>query len=56
MLPTPEDIVVYTIERDTPATTTTISEYLGSAKYLKKRPDPPLFTDGVDLIFESWKI
>ena len=58
MLPAPEDIIARTIERDTPATTTTttISEYLGSAKYLKKRPDPPLFTDGVDLTFESWKI
>ena len=53
MLPTPEDIVARTIERDTPATTTTISEYLGSAKYLKKRPNPPLFTNSVDLTFES---
>jgi len=56
MLPAPEDIIARTIERDTPATTTTISEHSGSAKYSKKRPDPPLFTDGVDLTFESWKI
>ena len=53
MLPTPEDIVVRTIERDTLATITTIPEYLGTVKYLKKRPNLPIFTDGVDLIFES---
>ena len=45
-----------TIKRDTPATTTTIPEHLGTVKYLKKRPDLPIFTDGADLTFESWKI
>ena len=55
MLPTPEDLVVRTIERDTLATITT-PEYLGSAKYLKKRPNPPIFSDGVDPTFKSWKI
>ena len=53
MLPTSENPVARTIERDTPATTTITHEYLGSAKYLKKRPDPPIFTDSVDLTFES---
>ena len=52
MLSTPEDLVVRTIERDTPATTT----HSGTEKYSKKRPNPPIFTDGVDLTFESWKI
>jgi hypothetical protein len=56
MIPTPEDRVARTIERDTPATTTTISEHSGTVKYSKKRPDPPIFTDGVDPTFESWKI
>ena len=56
MLPAPEDSVARTIERDTPATTTTTHEHSGSAKYSKKRPDPPVFTDGVDPTFESWKI
>jgi hypothetical protein len=56
MLPAPEDSVARTIERDTPATTTTAPEHLGSTKYSKKRPDPPIFTDGVDPTFESWKI
>jgi hypothetical protein len=56
MLPATEDPVARTTERDTPATTTTISEHLGSAKYSKKRPDPPIFSDGIDLTFESWKI
>jgi len=54
MIPTPEDRVTRTIERDTPVTT--ISEHSGIAKYSKKRPDPPLFTDSVDPTFESWKI
>ena len=52
MLSTPEDPVVRTIKRDTSATTTIIPEHLG-AKYLKKRPNPPIFTNDVDLIFES---
>ena len=56
ILPTPEDPVAPTIERDTPATVTTISEYSGPAKYSKKRPDPPIFTNGADPTFESWKI
>ena len=56
MIPTPEDPVAQTIERDTPATTTTIPEHSGPAKYSKKRPNPPLFTDGADPTFESWKI
>jgi hypothetical protein len=50
MISTPEDPVARTIERDTSATITTIT------KYSKKRPDPPIFTDGVDPTFESWKI
>jgi len=55
MLPTSEDQVARSIERDTPATTTsTASER--SDKYSKKRPDPPVFTDGADPTFESWKI
>ena len=53
MLPTPEDSVVRTIERETSATTTPT---LGHDKYSKKRPDPPVFIDDVDLTFESWKI
>ena len=53
MLPTPEDLVVRTIKRDTLATTTTIPEYSGTVKYSKKRPNPPIFTDGADLTFES---
>ena len=56
MLSAPEDLVARTIERDTLATTTTTPEHLEFAKYLKKRPDPPIFTDGVDSTFESWKI
>jgi hypothetical protein len=54
MLPTPEEApVARTIERDTPATITTISEHSGPAKYSKKRPDPPIFTNGADPTFES---
>ena len=53
MLSTPEDLVVRTIERDTLVTTTITPEYLESAKYLKKRLDPFIFTDSVDLTFES---
>ena len=53
MLPAPEDLVVRTIERDTLATVTIIPEPLGSAKYSKKRPNLPIFTDGVDPTFES---
>ena len=53
MIPTPENPVVRTIKRDTPATTTTTPEHSGSAKYSKKRPDPPIFSDGVDPTFES---
>ena len=56
MLPTPETLVAHTIERDTPATITIIHEQSGSASYSRKRPDPPVFTDGVDPTFESWKI
>jgi len=56
MLPAPETLVARTIERDTPATITTIHEQSGSASYSRKRPDPPVFTDGVDPTFESWKI
>jgi hypothetical protein len=56
MLPAPEDSVARTMERDTPATTSTTPEHSSSAKYSKKRPDPPIFTDGVDPTFESWKI
>ena len=44
------------IERDTLATITIIHEQSGSASYSRKRPDPPVFTDGVDPTFESWKI
>ena len=53
MLPTPEDLVARTIERDTPATITIIPEPLEFAKYSKKRPNLPIFTDGVDPTFES---
>ena len=56
ILPTPEDLVALTIERDTPATTTTIHEQSGSASYSRKRPNPPVFTNSVNLTFESWKI
>jgi hypothetical protein len=56
LLPAPEDPVARLIERDTPATTTTLSEYSGSVKYSKRRPDPPTFTDSTDPTFESWKI
>ena len=50
MLLTPKDLVVRTIERETPATTTLT---LGHDKYSKKRPDSLVFTDDVDLIFKS---
>ena len=50
MLPTPKDSIVRTIERETPATTTPTSGY---DKYSKKRPNLLVFTDGVDLTFES---
>jgi hypothetical protein len=56
MLPAPEDPVVRTNERDTPATIMSTSSYSGPAKYSKKRPDPPVFTNGIDPTFESWKI
>src|SRR6201996_4111297 len=56
MLPAPETLVARTIERDTPATITTIHEQSGSASYSRKRPNPPVFTDSVDPTFESWKI
>src|ERR1700759_5635998 len=56
ILPTPEDPVAHTIERDTPATITTIHEQSGPASYSRKRPNPPVFTDSVDPTFESWKI
>ena len=56
MLSTPEDLVVRIIERDTLATTTITLEYLGYAKYLKKRLNSSIFIDDVDLTFESWKI
>ena len=58
MLPTSNNPIP-TIERDTPSATTTISDSPGpsaSTKYSKKRPDPPVFTDGADPTFESWKI
>ena len=46
------------IERDTPSSesTTTDAGRSSNTKYLKKRPDSPILTDGVDSIFESWKI
>ena len=53
MIPAPENPVVRTIERDTPATTTTTHEHSGSARYSKKRPNPPVFIDGVDPTFKS---
>ena len=53
MIPTPDDLVVRTIERDTPATITITPEPLGLARDSRKRPNPPIFTDGVDLTFES---
>lgn len=56
LLPTPEDPVARTNNRDTPATMMTTSDYSGPAKYSKKRPDPPVFTNGIDPTFESWKI
>jgi Zinc knuckle len=56
LLPTPENPVVRTNEPDTPATIMTTSDYSGPAKYSKKRPDPPVFTNGIDPTFESWKI
>ena len=43
------------IERETPSTTT-VSSRSNDTKYSKKRPDPPVFTNGIDPIFESWKI
>ena len=56
MLSTPKDLVVRTIKRDTPATTTIIPEYLETEKYSKKRFNLPIFTNSVDLTFESQKI
>lgn len=44
------------IERETPSTTTTVSDHSETLKYSRKRPDPPTFTDGMDPVFESWKI
>jgi len=58
LLPAPEDPAARPIERETPAATATtaLSEYSGPEKYSRKRPDPPIFTDGADPSFESWKI
>jgi Zinc knuckle len=56
LLPAPEDPVARSNERDTPATIMTTSDYSGPVKYSKKRPDPPVFTNGIDPTFESWKI
>ena len=50
MLSIPEDLVVRTIERETLATTTLILEY---NKYSKKRLNSLVFTNDVNLIFES---
>ena len=36
--------------------TTPVSSRSNDTKYSKKRPDPPTFTNGVDPVFESWKI
>lgn len=43
---------INSMERDTPSTATRSNDI----KYSKKRPDPPVFTSGVDPVFESWKI
>jgi hypothetical protein len=43
------------IGRETPSTTTASSRS-NDTKYSKRRPDPPVFTNGVDPVFESWKI
>ena len=56
LLPAPEDPVARTADRDTPATIMTTSDYSGPVKYSKKRPDPPVFTNGIDPTFESWRI
>jgi hypothetical protein len=53
--------VVSSIERDTQDTQDTESNTSDAgrsskAKYSKKRPDPPVLTDGTDPTFESWKI
>jgi hypothetical protein len=55
-LPAPETHLARTIERDTSVATSTASDHAGTTKYSKKRPDPPVFTNGVDPVFESWKI
>jgi Zinc knuckle len=44
------------IERDTPSMESTATSRSNDTKYSKKRPDPPVFTDGVDPTFESWRI
>jgi hypothetical protein len=44
------------VEPDTLSATTTTSGRLEAQRYSKKRPDPPIFTDGIDPVFESWKI
>ena len=48
-------LVIPSIERDTPSSksTTTDAGRSNNTKYSKKRPDPPVLTDGVDPIFES---
>jgi DNA-binding protein H-NS len=50
--------VIPSIERDAQETENTTSDAgrPGKAIYSKKRPDPPVFTDGTDPTFESWKI
>ena len=47
---------INSMERDTPASATTVSNRYNDTKYSKKRPDPPVFTNGVDPVFESWQI
>lgn len=44
------------VEPDTLSATTTRSDRLEALRYSKKRPDPPIITNGVDPVFESWKI
>ena len=44
------------IERDTPSSDSPASSRSSSTKDSKKRPDPPVFTNGIDPVFESWKI
>ena len=50
----PETYLALTIERNTSVTALTTSDYIGTtSKYSKKRPDPPIFTNKIDSIFES---